>query len=373
MAVILLVTAPWFILIAQRQGDFASHFLWKHHVLRFVSAFNHQAPVWYYLPVLFLGMFPSSLLFGPTLGFLFGRRDDLRMLRTAELGAVALAAAWILVFFSASSCKLPTYILPAVPLLCLIQGSMLHHLLSGTYATVPGRGSLTACRCTPPTWPSAIGASIAVVDLWLEPDRGLGQAVNFAVIGASLAFLLYRAMHRQTWPARATNWVVVVATSLLIMGFAFQKFVPEFALYRSINANAARIRNTADGSHLPVVYFEWQCDGSSFYLPTDQICRFSEQDLAGMRRFVETHPASGRHHRSTSDRPLQETLGSQATFTRSRGARGRLYLLSTRPAPDAVVGTRGNTRPFQRCIGNERTNPRTQCCNPRGGGPPRTR
>ena len=135
VAVILLVTAPWFILIAQRQGDFASQFLWKHHILRFVSAFNHQAPVWYFLPVLFLGMFPSSLLFGPTLGFLFGRRDDLRMLRTAELGAVALAAVWILVFFSASSCKLPTYILPAVPLLCLVQGSMLHHLLSGTYAT----------------------------------------------------------------------------------------------------------------------------------------------------------------------------------------------------------------------------------------------
>ena len=84
IAVILLVTAPWFILIAQRQGEFASHFLWKHHVLRFVSAFNHQAPVWYYLPVLFLGMFPSSLLFGPTLGFLFGRRDSLR--RVADGG-----------------------------------------------------------------------------------------------------------------------------------------------------------------------------------------------------------------------------------------------------------------------------------------------
>ena len=92
IAVILLVTAPWFILIAQRQGEFASHFLWKHHVLRFVSAFNHQAPVWYYLPVLFLGMFPSSLLFGPTLGFLFGRRDGLRSV--ADGGTLCLSR-WV--------------------------------------------------------------------------------------------------------------------------------------------------------------------------------------------------------------------------------------------------------------------------------------
>ena len=75
--VVLAVTAPWFILIGQRQGEFASYFLWKHHVLRFVSAFNHKAPMWYYLPVLLIGMFPSSLLLGPTLDFLAGRRAEL--------------------------------------------------------------------------------------------------------------------------------------------------------------------------------------------------------------------------------------------------------------------------------------------------------
>ncbi|MHB8974589.1 MAG: glycosyltransferase [Pirellulaceae bacterium] len=343
LAVILLVTAPWFVLIAQRQSDFASYFLWKHHVLRFVSAFNHQAPFWYYVPVLFLGMFPSSLLFGPTLGFLFGRRDDLRTLRTAELGAVTLAAVWILAFFSASSCKLPTYILPAVPLLCLTQGSMLHHLLSGAFAH--GVWARLAHRLPVHAIDMAVaaGATIAVVDLLLEPDQGVGQALNFAVIGASLAFLAYRAIHRNMWPARPANWVLAVGTSLLIMGFAFQKFVPEFALYRSINANAARVRNTADGNHLPVVYFEWQCDGSSFYLPTDQICRFREQDLAGMQRFVDAHPqAVVVADRQQVDR-LQETLGSRATFTRSRGGRGRVYLLSTLPAPRAVIGARDNT------------------------------
>jgi 4-amino-4-deoxy-L-arabinose transferase-like glycosyltransferase len=343
VAVILLVTAPWFVLIAQRQGDFASQFLWKHHILRFVSAFDHQAPIWYFVPVLFLGMFPSSLLFAPMLGFLFGRRDDLRMLRTAELGAVALAAVWILVFFSASSCKLPTYILPAVPLLCLTQGYMLHHLLSGTFANGVWARLAHRLPLHAVDMAFAAGASIAVVDLLLEPDLGVGRAINFAMIGASLAFLVYRAIHWRTWPARTANWVLVIGTSLLIMGFAFQKFVPDLAIYRSINANAARIRNTADGSHLPVVYFAWPCDGSSLYLPTDQICHFPETDLAGMQRFVDAHPQAVIITSSNQVDRLQETLGSRATFTRSRGARGRVYLLSTLPAPRAVIGTRDDT------------------------------
>jgi hypothetical protein len=131
----------------------------------------------------------------------------------------------------------------------------------------------------------------------------------------------------------------VVGTSLMIMGFAFQKFVPDLAIYRSINANAARIRDTADGRHLPVVYFAWPCDGSSLYLPTDQICHFPETDLAGMQRFVDAYPQAVVITDTNQVDRLQETLGSRATFKRSRGARGRVYLLSTLPAPRAVIGT----------------------------------
>ncbi len=221
--VVLAVTAPWFILIGQRQGEFASYFLWKHHVLRFVSAFNHKAPMWYYLPVLLIGMFPSSLLLGPTLDFLAGRRAELRTLRTRELGAVALAAVWIVAFFSASSCKLPTYILPAVPLLCLVQGCMLHQLLGGKYASAVWARLAHRLLVHATDLAVAIGAGIAVADLVLEPDHGVAQAINYAVIGGSLAFLLYRVMHRRSWPARAANWGVVAGASLLIMGFAFQR------------------------------------------------------------------------------------------------------------------------------------------------------
>jgi 4-amino-4-deoxy-L-arabinose transferase-like glycosyltransferase len=345
--IILLMTAPWFVLISLRQEGFANHFLWKHHIVRFVSAFNHEAPVWYYVPVLLIGMFPTSLLIVPTLDFLLGRRASLRALRTRELGALALATVWILAFFSLSHCKLPTYILPAVPLLCLLKGSMLHHLLDGRYAH--DFWARVAARLPVHAMDMAIatGAGIAVVDVMLVPDPRATQWINFVVIGAGLAYLAYRLTHRRPGPARHAHWAVAATISLLIMGFAFQKFVPEFAGFRSIHANAARLRQVADGTRVPVVYFDWQSDGSSFYLPADQIRRLEEDDLVVMRRLVREHPRMVVIADAADVHLLQEKLGSRFTFTRSRGARGRLYLLTSSPAPNTLVGTR-EAAPLQR-------------------------
>jgi dolichol-phosphate mannosyltransferase len=338
---------PWFVLIAHRQEGFASYFLWRHHVLRFVSAFDHEAPIWYYLPVLLIGMFPSSLLLGPTLHFLAGRREELRGLRTRELGALALAAVWIVVFFSASSCKLPTYILPAVPLLCLVQGYVLHQLLAGKYISAVWARLAHRLPVHATELAAAIGAGIAVADLVLEPDFGVAQVVNYVVLGGSLAFLLYRVVHRRSWPARAASWGMVAGVSLLIMGFAFQKFVPEFARYRSVHANAARLCRTADGTSLPVVYFAWQSDGSSLYLPADQVRRFRDGEWASLQRFILEHP----HTVIVADPPhaalLRDILGDRVALTRSRGARGRLYLSSTLPTANTLVGAR-DSLPVQR-------------------------
>jgi hypothetical protein len=193
----------------------------------------------------------------------------------------------------------------------------------------------------------AIGAGIAVADLVLEPDHGAAQLANYAVLGGSLAFLLYRLVHRRSWPARAASWGVVAGASLLIMGFAFQKFVPEFARYRSVHANAARLCRTAHGTPLPVIYFAWQSDGSSLYLPPAQIRRFKDGEFANLERFILEHP----HTVIVADPPhaalLRDTLGNRIALTQSRGARGRLYLLSTLPAANTLVGTR-DSLPVQR-------------------------
>jgi 4-amino-4-deoxy-L-arabinose transferase-like glycosyltransferase len=338
--IVVVIVAPWFVLIAQHQGEFVSYFLWKHHVVRFVSAFNHRAPFWYYVPVLLIGMFPSSLLLGPTVDYLLGRREEVRVLRSRELGALALAAVWILAFFSASSCKLPTYILPAVPLVCLLQGQMLQHLLSGQYARAfwarvaqqwPGHAATLAVL---------IGAGIAVADVALRPDDRAGWAVNGAVLGGALALLVHQIVRWRAWSSRGTSWAAVAAISLLVMGYAFQKFVPELAHYRSVSANAAALSCTADGARRPVVYFAWQSDGSVFHLPADQVRRFADADLADLQQFVLAHGETV----LVADEPhlalLETALHGRITVTPGQGARGRLHLLSTLPTANTLVGAR---------------------------------
>jgi 4-amino-4-deoxy-L-arabinose transferase-like glycosyltransferase len=123
--VVLAVALPWYIAVCCRLPDFARHFLLVHNVQRFVQPFDHERPVWFYVPVLLAGMLPGTLLIVPFARFLLGESAADR--RCPALGYLLLAAGWCVLFFSLSGCKLPTYILPAFPPLALAFGIFLAH------------------------------------------------------------------------------------------------------------------------------------------------------------------------------------------------------------------------------------------------------
>jgi hypothetical protein len=345
--VVTLLTVPWFVAVGRSQPEFLAYFLWKHHVLRFVTAFNHKAPFWYYVPVMLIGTFPCSLLTAPILAFLAGRSKALRDVRSEELGAVVLAAAWILVFFSASSCKLPTYILPAVPFMCLIVGLMLSELLKGTRPLTALDSLAHHLPLHATTAAFVIGTLISIADLVLRADHGWGRLINYAVIAAGASFLAYRLLVRHAWSRRNANWLVAAAASMLVMTFAFQKFLPEFAGYRSIHANAARLRVSPDGQVLPLVYLDWPCDGYPFYVSSDKLRHFTEDNLDQLAQFVRQQPECLFVANPNGAEELQKQLAGVATFTRTPGARGRLYIVTSTTDPQTVIGTRP-TRSKQR-------------------------
>jgi hypothetical protein len=113
-----------------RLPGFAGYFLWEHNVIRFAMPFDHGRPVWFYLPILWGGLFPASLLLIPFLHFLATGQLEVACRRTRELGFMILAGGWCVLFFSLSGCKLPTYILPSLPFLSLALG---HFLASTTW------------------------------------------------------------------------------------------------------------------------------------------------------------------------------------------------------------------------------------------------
>ena len=126
-AIALAIALPWYALVTLRLPEFAYHFLWEHNVLRFFAPFDHLRSVWFYVPLIALGFLPVTLLFVSFMRFIFSSEEKVRELRSPQFGFMLLAAGWGILFFSLSGCKLPTYILPAMPFLALAVGYFLAH------------------------------------------------------------------------------------------------------------------------------------------------------------------------------------------------------------------------------------------------------
>lgn len=108
-----LVAVPWYYLIYKVHGsEFFSEFILRQNLGRFGGGDTaHAAPIYFYLPVLLVGMFPWSLY--------------LPWLAVRSRGDAFHRYCWIwfwvvLVFFSLSGSKLPSYILPAFPAVALL-------------------------------------------------------------------------------------------------------------------------------------------------------------------------------------------------------------------------------------------------------------
>ena len=123
IALFLAITAPWFIAVSLANEEFAHFFFIQEHFERFTTRLHGRyQPAWYFLPVLAVGLAPWLVpFFSSFKGFL--KRGA-----AGEFDPRLLIGLWALVvfaFFSASSSKLPSYILPLFPALALLIGASL--------------------------------------------------------------------------------------------------------------------------------------------------------------------------------------------------------------------------------------------------------
>jgi dolichol-phosphate mannosyltransferase len=119
-----LVVGAWLLPALLLHPDYVYDFLWVHNFQRYsVDAdMFHPEPFWYFLPVLLVTLLPWSLLAPPALiaGWRRGAGDRL----------LVVYAVWVIAFFSASSGKLATYVLPAYPVLAVLVATWLGELES---------------------------------------------------------------------------------------------------------------------------------------------------------------------------------------------------------------------------------------------------
>lgn len=123
-----LLTAPWFVMISLRHPEFFNFFFIHEHFARYLSKGHDRfEPIWYFIPIVFVGFLPWSLLFFKRHSLTAGIKDKVDGNSRLYL---LLWVVGILVFFSISKSKLAPYILPIFPAMALLLAEKLPKVAS---------------------------------------------------------------------------------------------------------------------------------------------------------------------------------------------------------------------------------------------------
>ena len=125
LLILMAVAAPWFVIVCIRNPEFFQFFFIYEHFDRFLTkAHSRTGAPWYFVPILLAGMLPWTLLMLDACLRALPRET----VRENGFQPKRFLLTWIIfvmVFFSASSSKLPSYILPVFPALALLIGEYL--------------------------------------------------------------------------------------------------------------------------------------------------------------------------------------------------------------------------------------------------------
>ena len=124
-----LISLPWSIMIYLREPDFWNYFFWVEHIHRFFSPESQRAqPIWFFLAVLPAMFLPWIFMLPAAI-----RGTTCIHPNHKEKRAVLFCLCWFIlpfIFFSVSTSKLVTYILPCFPPLTILFALGLNQWLS---------------------------------------------------------------------------------------------------------------------------------------------------------------------------------------------------------------------------------------------------
>ncbi|MEM9943207.1 MAG: glycosyltransferase family 39 protein [Planctomycetota bacterium] len=286
-----LIALPWFVAMIVSHPGFAEYFFWKHHIIRFTDAFNHSEPWWYYLVGMFIFMFPASYLFPSLVKFLSSQSPQLRRLRTREIGFLAFSVCWILIFFSISDSKLPTYVLPIFPLVCLMLGYMLevsafHPIL----LSQPQTDKKTLLQKLATRMPLEIGGwcVVCLISFFCLCSNFGFENLEFAIL--LLPILLVAILGSFFRPSAQKSWGVFALGAFVFVSIATHMIVPTISQNRSIHSAAAKLLDSEDYRDAPLVFFGREAYGSSLTLSNRMRRSIPSSSLGDMLAVIAQNP-----------------------------------------------------------------------------------
>ena len=230
----LAIAVPWFVAVSVANEEFFRFFFIQEHFERFLTrAHGRYQPAWYFIPVLLVGFSPWIVSLVPALGRAWGEGEQRgqqgpqRGFRPARL--LLLWSVMVFVFFSASSSKLASYILPIFPALSVLVG--LHAARAGR-ALLTAQGVLYAviglavALAAPRMLRAAdTGLPAELLASYLPWIQGAGFALAAAATGSALLALL-----RQT-PAAVVMLAAGGLVSSLCLLLGHDTLSPAYSAY----------------------------------------------------------------------------------------------------------------------------------------------
>ncbi len=315
------VSLPWFWLAFQDNGfAFITTFVVNHNLARYITDIHHHTkPVYYFLLVLPGLIFPWSgwlITLAPR-----SFRETMRKWRDWDRPVLFLAswALFPLLFFSASSSKLPGYVLPSIPPLALLLGWRL-----AGWIEVGGKDE----RVVAAAWVHMLlSAGVSVAYPFVMCRRyGVGWAEALPVSAVALIPSIFALFYAGN--ARAERAVHATLVQGLIMVLALSQFAfPAIGQFDSTRDLALRIATVRAIGEPLVTYhfFHYTLDYYTGYTITADL-----QDRESLLAFCRDHGRFLAVVTAGGISELQQLPGFSCTLL---GEQGRLCLLRLTRAP----------------------------------------
>lgn len=204
IAVAIIVSLPWVLAVHGQEPDYWRFFFWHEHIRRFAGDdAQHDAPWWFYLPLLvafslpWVGMLPVAFK---------------QAWQTRRETGIAFLGLWLLMpllFFSLSNGKLPTYILPCLLPLALLLGHALADRLRLEHGRALGLNGLLNLL---------LGLVVLIGLVYVQLKRPLYDhelhslvLVFIALTGWIISNLLQAFRPLQCWAAPAVGSLLLIA------------------------------------------------------------------------------------------------------------------------------------------------------------------
>ncbi len=240
----LLISVPWYMAVHfATAGKFTYEFFMGHNLSRYLNVLtNHAGPIWYYIPVIIVGLFPWSFFL---IQALFSNDHSTKFNLRAESAKAAhlmsfcsLWATIILLFFSISQTKLPTYIMPIyLPLIVIVAkwwSEKFKTLRSNGYKNIDGLIGLALMVLT--VFIGAVLGLFVFKKKLLEMNSSSVLAciaiISFVLIAAALV-----AMTAMLYKAKVA-FAIISGVSLVCYLVSTHYILRPFAIYRDAGAKA---------------------------------------------------------------------------------------------------------------------------------------